>query len=141
MTDNINDDVKSALDELKKDFPKAKVIYDANANGGAQVIVEGIDLGHPFTAKTTWFGFEIPYNYPYADIYPHFTAPDLQLVDKNRDSLDKITGLSLRTRQKGEHYFMGRLAMQISRVSSQKSQNLTNASAKLLNVRKWLLSI
>lgn len=126
------DVVELAVKELKKDFPKADIVALDDGVGGAKVLINNVELGAPFTSEMTWFSFEIPFNYPSADIYPHFTAPDLKLTDGR--SFAGFAGLTMGKNHNGDD------ALQISRRIG-KSAHETNAVAKLLGVRQWLLSI
>ena len=40
-----------------------------------------LPLGPPYAQQPFWVGFQITFQYPYADVYPHFTFPDLARTD------------------------------------------------------------
>ena len=130
--DEMAENVVLAIQELKDDFPNSTIVARSDNNGGADVILDGIELGTPYTTKETWFGFNIPYNYPYADVYPHFTDPNIKRGDKD---IKDISGISY------GYEFWERPAMQLSRRSTKKPESFINASAKLLGVKEWLLKI
>jgi hypothetical protein len=70
-------DVEKAVQEIREGLPghSARVLEDGD--GGAFVIVDGIDPGKSFSPATTWVGFHITWPYPDADVYPHFVDPEL----------------------------------------------------------------
>ena len=47
------------------------------AQGGADVKVEDLDLGGGYEPETSWVGFRIAYDYPRAQVYPFYLRPDL----------------------------------------------------------------
>jgi hypothetical protein len=74
--------VKLALEGLSKAFPKAAVnVLSEDGNGGAYVVVDGIDLGDKFKPSTTWLGAQLPASLPYADVYPLFIGADVKRAD------------------------------------------------------------
>lgn len=121
-------DVADAIEGIKATFPGKEVIVSADADGGASVIVEDIDLGMPFDQEKTWFGFRIGFQYPHGDIYPHFVRNDLKR--KNASGLGP--GLT------PNHNFLGRNAIQISRRSNYWDPTRDTAALKLLKVIEWL---
>ena len=73
--------VSTAIDELRSTFDQCSVEVEADGSGGAYVVVRGIPLGSPYRQTETWIGFQITFQYPYADVYPHFTDPNLARED------------------------------------------------------------
>src|SRR5205085_4744154 len=45
------------------------------------VIVHDISVGDCYAPSTTWFGFLITFQYPRADVYPHFVDAQLRRAD------------------------------------------------------------
>ena len=71
-----------AIEGLKKAFPKATVtVLAEDGNGGAYVLVDGVELGSKFNTTKTWFGAHLPASLPYADIYPLFMGPEVARAD------------------------------------------------------------
>jgi len=119
--------VAEAIEELKAAWPDATVTFHEDGSGGAHVIVEPIDPGFPYTQRETWIGFQITFQYPYADVYPHFVRPDLTRSDGNALG-EAMTAAS----------FEGRPAIQISRRSNHLDPTIDTAVLKLTKVVEWL---
>lgn len=74
--------VAAALEGLQKAFPNASVtVLREDGNGGAFVVLDGVELGPKFSPVKTWFGAQLPSNLPYADIYPLFMGADVKRAD------------------------------------------------------------
>jgi len=69
--------VAQAIDEIRCTFEGCGVEVEDDRSGGAFVVVTGISLGYPYVQAEIWIGFQITFQYPYADVYPHFTNPNL----------------------------------------------------------------
>jgi hypothetical protein len=126
MTD-ITASVEKAITELRSSFHDCVVEVEADGSGGAYSIVRGIPLGPPYIQFDTWIGFQITFQYPYADVYPHFTQPDLARLD------NRVLGEGLGTAQ-----FRNQPALQISRRSNRLDPTTDTATLKLLKVLQWL---
>ena len=120
--------VAKAIKELRSTFEGSAVETEPDGSGGAEVMVRDVPLGSPYVQATVWFGFRITCQYPYADVYPHFTNPDLARVDG--------AGLGGGF---GSASFRGRLAIQISRASNGLNPETDTAALKLQKVVKWML--
>jgi len=123
---DVNNQVSSAIDEVRSNFPDAQVHICPDGNGGAHITVDPIELGSPYAQESTWVGFQVPHTYPYSDIYPHFVRHDLSRLD------NAVLGEGFSPGQ-----FQGRPAIQISR-KSKDSTVATHCVAKLLSVIDWL---
>ena len=51
-----------------------------DADGGACVLIKGVDIGEAFSPSETWVAFQITWTYPDADCYPHFIDPAIKYV-------------------------------------------------------------
>jgi|SRR5580658_6971599 hypothetical protein len=120
--------VLKAIEEIRSSFPDCQVEVFPDGSGGAFVVVRGIPLGAPYAQADTWLGFQITFQYPYADVYPHFTRPDLTRIDKK--PLGEGFGISAQ--------FRGQPAIQISRRSNKLNPATDTASLKLHKVLQWL---
>src|SRR5208283_1950379 len=96
-----------ALDELRRSFTGAAVDVEEDGQGGAYVNVCPIDIGEKYLPRFTWVGFHITFQYPRADVYPHFIGPDVRRVDGAGHS----SGVSAQE-------WRGRAALQLSRRSN-----------------------
>lgn len=125
----MTDPVKKALEQLEAAYPGEKrVEAQEDGQGGAYVVVNDVEIGTTYAQRTTWVGFRIVFNYPYADVYPHFVRPDLVRKD-GRPLGDGISS---------GHQFIGRAALQLSRRSNRLNPATDTAATKLLKVVQWL---
>ncbi|HEY3819949.1 MAG TPA: E2/UBC family protein [Polyangiaceae bacterium] len=126
--------VARAVEEIKAAFPnndafpKDRVVVKEDDQGGAWVIVEDADVGELYEAPKSWIGFRITFQYPNADVYPHFVRSDLLRKDKR--ALGEAT--------QGGQNFMGRPAIQLSRKSNRLNPATDTALLKLVKVLHWL---
>jgi hypothetical protein len=74
-------EVATAIEEIKRAFPACVVEVTDDGQGGAFVCVSPIDPGDAYTQTETWVGFQITFQYPYSDVYPHFVRGDLARSD------------------------------------------------------------
>jgi hypothetical protein len=119
--------VDEAVRQLKAGLPEFPWDVREDGQGGAILIGDGLALGGPWLQGDTWIGFRIAFNYPYADVYPHFVRGDLA----RRDGGPLGEALSATT-------FEGRAAIQISRASNRRDPSHETALLKLLKVMTWL---
>ena len=119
--------VAQAIEEIRCTFEGCGVEAEADGSGGAFVVVTGIRLGCPYAQEAVWIGFQITFQYPYADVYPHFTNPELARL--NGGGLGEGFGLGS---------FRAQRAMQISRRSNRLNPQKDTAALKLLKVVGWM---
>ena len=119
--------VAKAIEEVRRTFEECEVEVFPDGSGGAVVVVRGIPLGRPYVQAKVWIGFQITYQYPYADVYPHFTNGDLALCGGG------ALGSGF-----GGATFRDRSAIQISRRSTRLNPETDTAALKLLKVVKWM---
>ena len=124
----MTDAVAAAVADLRAAHPEATVTADEDNDGGAYVVVDPVPVGGLYVQESTWIGFRITFQYPYADVYPHFVRADLQ----RRDGRGLGDGIS------GGHKFAGRPAVQLSRRSNHLNPALDTATLKLAKVLQWL---
>ena len=121
--------VAKAIEEIRCTFEGCGVEVESDGSGGAVVVVRGVPMGRPYAQAEVWFGFHITFQYPYADVYPHFTNPDLERSDGG--------GLGGGF---GTASFRGQPAIQISRRSNRLNPETDTALLKLLKVVTWMKS-
>ena len=119
--------VIKAIDEIRSTFDHSSVEVEPDSSGGAYVIVKELALGLPYRQADIWIGFQITFQYPYADVYPHFTDPNLA----REDGADLGSGF-------GTAQFRDQPAIQISRCSNRLNPAIDTASLKLLKVLQWM---
>jgi hypothetical protein len=124
-------EVTAAIDELKRQFPESAFTVSDDGQGGAHVLMEPVVLGARYEPESTWFGFQIPAQYPYADIYPVFMGAKCRRKDGVGFSAPVTLG----------HNFRGRAAIQISRRSGAAQNGGQKATAKLLKVLDFLRTL
>lgn len=123
----IKAEVARAVEEIRGHFPGNPVTIKPDGSGGAFVTLEDVWLSPLYQQADTWVGFQITFQYPYADVYPHFVRHDLRRVDGR--SLGEGTGSSP---------FDGRPAIQLSRRNNHLDPAVDTALLKLLKVLEWL---
>lgn len=121
-------EVSSAIEELKVAFPDGQVSAEAEAQGGAYVTVNGVDIGASYSPSTTWIGFLIGFQYPRADVYPHFMDATVRRVD------GQAHGVSFQLNKK----WRDKDAIQISRRSNRLDPTVDTAATKLAKVLEWV---
>lgn len=121
--------VKQAVDEIRQAFVDHQITAEEEEQGGAIVIVHDIDIGDTYTPATTWVGCLITFQYPRADVYPHFIDGNVKRVDGKPLG----GGFSSRTWQ-------DRPAHQVSRRSNHRNPAVDTAAIKLVKVIEWIRS-
>ena len=116
-----------AIEEIRCTFEACDVEVEADGSGGAVVVVRGVPMGSPYMQAEVWLGFHITFQYPHADVYPHFTNRDLA----RSDGAGLGSGF-------GTASFRGQPAIQISRRSNRLNPETDTAALKLLKVVKWM---
>lgn len=127
MAVDVKPKVAEAVALLKRRYGVAHVHADPDGQGGAFVTVDEVPLGPPFQQSNTWVGFQLTAVFPYADVYPHFTRPDLARLDGT--ALGEGTSLGT---------FRDQPALQLSRRSKNVEPSPEMAIRKMLRVLAWL---
>jgi hypothetical protein len=85
---DLADGVAVAVAELEQ----AGHMLSASAldDGGSIVTVHNFSFGERWMPESGDLTFEIPYNYPYAPIYPYYTTPELGRREGDRPSALQI---------------------------------------------------
>lgn len=121
-------EVSAAIEELRRQFAPSSVTARDDGQGGAYVVIESLSLGSHYRPATTWMGFQIPAQYPYADIYPVFIGAESARVDGVQFVAPVTPG----------HQFESRPAIQVSRRSAAAAQGAQTATAKALKILDFL---
>lgn len=119
-------EVAAAIEELKESYPDTAVEAEEDGQGGAYITMNNILLGEDFTPATTWCDFHITFQYPRADVYPHF----IDATIKRTDGRPFGQGIS------ANHWF-NRGALQLSRRSNRLDPTQDSAATKLAKVLSW----
>jgi hypothetical protein len=123
-------EVAKAIEELRELFPCTAVEQEEDGQGGAYVTVSPVDIGEKYIPVTTWCGFHITFQYPRADVYPHFISAEVKRADGTPP------GGGLATLQ-----WRGKPALQLSRRSNRLDPQNDTAATKLAKVIAWLRSL
>jgi len=126
----MNPEVAEAIAEIQQAFAANRVQVIEEPQGGAHIIVYDLDIGASYQPTTTWVGFSIPFQYPHADIYPHFMDGSVRRADGQPFG----PGLT------GPTPWQNRSALQVSRRSPQWNAATDTAALKLLKVLEWIRS-
>lgn len=121
-------EVSQAIEELQRQFATSSLTVREDGQGGAYVVMEPVALSPKYRPETTWIGFQIPAQYPYADIYPVFIGGNVVRAD----------GVAFVVPVTPGHHFEGRAAIQVSRRNSAAQSGLQKAPAKILKVLDFL---
>lgn len=124
----MNVEVSTSIEELKQQFSDSSFTVREDGQGGAYVLMEPVSLGTRFQPDTTWVGFQITAQYPYADIYPVFIGSNVARVD----------GVPFAAPVTPGHHFEGRPAIQVSRRNGSAEGGLQKATAKILKILDFL---
>ncbi len=73
--------VEQAIDEIRKSFLGHQVDVEADDDGGAFVKVHNLCLGPQYEPERSWVAFHVTFQYPFADVYPHFVPGGLKRKD------------------------------------------------------------
>jgi hypothetical protein len=120
-------EVSTAIEDLKHQFPGAAFTVREDGQGGARVLMEPVAIGPKYRPSDTWLGFQIPAQYPYADIYPVFLG-----------NVARLDGKPFVAPLTAGHNFEGRPALQVSRKNSAAQSGFQTAAAKILKVLDFL---
>jgi hypothetical protein len=134
-------EVAEAIEEITRARVGTEVESLRDPDGGAFVLVRGIDIGGSFAPSTTWIAFQITWAYPDADCYPHFIAPEVQYVGTgpapNQHPAGNLpTAMSRGARAPG----FDLAAIQVSRRSNRRNGETDSALQKLLRIIEFLRS-
>lgn len=124
----MNVEVSSGIEDLRRQFSTSSFTVREDGQGGAYVVMEPVTLGPKYRPVDTWVGFQIPAQYPYADIYPVFIGGNVARTD----------GTAFVTPVTAGHHFEGRPAIQVSRRNSAAQSGMQKVSAKILKVLDFL---
>lgn len=124
-------EVETAVEEIKRAFVGHDVQVTPEAQGGAYVLVEKLDIGTGLKPTTSWCGFLITFQYPTAEVYPHF-------ID---GAVIRANGSAFPSAVTGPTEWQKRSALQVSRKSKQWNPASDTAATKLIKVLEWLRSL
>ena len=120
--------IATAIAELEEDFEE--MALEPDGTGGVFVSVPGIHLGKRWDPSVVTIEFAVPYNYPFAPIYPYYTTPALRRTDGGPwpQALQLVT-------------WRGRPVAQISLRASRWQPSHDTAASNLSLVRHWFQTV
>ena len=122
-------EIEKAIEEIKDAFTDNPVDVIPENQGGAYVIVNDLSFGDNYIPEHGWIGFLIGFQYPRADVYPHFFDRAVMRKDK------KPFGDGFSATQWNQ-----REVWQISRRSKRLISDIDTAAFKLAKVLEWIRS-
>jgi hypothetical protein len=125
-------EVEQAIEEVRRAFPGTTLDVEPDPEGGAFVRVHDFDLGERYEPARSWCAFRITFQYPFADIYPHFLVPLL----KRRDATPLRPPFHLN--KEWVHPGGSEPATMISRRSNRRDPTMETAALKLAKVLDWV---
>ena len=126
----IRSSVENAIKQLKSAFRNCTITVSEDGEGGANIIIESVSLdSNVFVQETTWIGFHLSFQLPYADVYPIYVRADL----KRKDGQD-LTGDAFHP----NHDFQGRASLMLSRRSNNRDPEQDRPYLKVIRVLEWL---
>lgn len=134
-------DVAKAIEEIREGFPSNTVRVNEDPDGGARIIVDGLDIGQGFIPAVSWIGFHITFPYPDADVYPHFLDAAVRYVGSGETPNQSPHGDLPAAMTRGAMMPGFELpAIQVSRRSNRRNSETDTALQKLLRVLEFLRS-
>jgi hypothetical protein len=123
MSTTISDAVARAIGELEEDY-RIEVLQ--TGDGGAFVTVQDVDIGPRWNPRHVEIETLIPFNYPFAAIYPFYTQETLQRVDGSAwpNALQLVE-------------WRGRRVVQISLRANRWDPNVDTARGAIAQVELW----
>jgi hypothetical protein len=120
-------EVAEAIEQIRASYASNQVDARSDGEGGAFVLVHEVVIGERWKPSTTWIGFRITFQYPNADVYPHYIRDDLHRADGS----DAPPFMARTT-------WDGKSVLQVSRKSNHLNPALDTAVLKLHKVIDWL---
>lgn len=127
--------VEQAIEEIRRTFAGHRIDVIEDGEGGAYVKVHGLSIGPKYNPTTSFIGFRITFQYPMADVYPHFLVHGLRRAD----------GAALTDPFHSNNQCWGpeknsEPATMLSRRSNHLDASVDTACGKLLKVLEWIRS-
>ena len=135
----MNASVQQAVEEIRNAFPGRPIEAESDEHDGAFVKVYDLHVGDQYEPSQSWIAFRITFQYPHADVYPHFCVAGL----KRRD------GKPLGNEFNPNHVYQtptkqipekSEPATMISRRSNRLNPAIDTAAFKLQKVLDWIRS-
>jgi hypothetical protein len=130
---NLKPPVLLAIEEIRAQFAGHLVETWADGDGGAFVRVHALDLSNTYEPETVWIGFHLTFQYPQADVYPHYLPASFRY----RDGRNLIAPM-----HRGHTWQplggQAEPAVIVSRRSNRLNAATDTAALKLLKIIDWI---
>src|ERR1700736_6558230 len=131
----LTSDVIAAIEDIRVAHPDHRVSVEEDGSGGAFVEVDDLLLGDQYEPSRSWTGFRITFQYPMADVYPHFVINGLRRKD------GRPLGVGFQLNNQGWQPPSGiKVATMVSRRSNRRDPTTETAVIKLEKVLSWIRS-
>lgn len=127
--------VRQAIEEIRLTFVGHTIDVIEDGDGGAFVKVHEISIGPKYSLSTSFIAFRITFQYPMADVYPHYLAHGLRRAD-GAALTDPFHPNNQRWGPAGQD----EPATMLSRRSNHLDATTDTACGKLLKVIEWIRS-
>ena len=131
--------VEAAIGEIRDGLPRHEVRVKPDSDGGAYIVVAGLDIGDCFAPPESWIGFQIAWMCPEADTYPHFIDPAVRYIGQ-REAPNQYPEGNLPKSMTRNATMPGfdLTAIQVSRRSNRRNAETDSPLQKLLRVIQFL---
>ena len=130
----VKPEINQAIEEIRSAFPDHALDVEPDDDGGAFVKVCALSIGVQYEPDSSWVAFRITFQYPFADIYPHFLAPSLRRKD------NQPLGEGFHLNHQWEYPGGREPATMVSRRSNRRDPASETAALKLAKVLDWIRS-
>jgi hypothetical protein len=127
----MNDTVQQAVEEIRNAYRGHSLDVSPDDEGGAFVKVHDLPLGEQYQPGSSWVAFRITFQYPFADVYPHYCVANL--TRKDGRALGSGFSQNIWKSPAGDE-----AATMISRRSNQLNAATDTAALKLAKILDWI---
>jgi hypothetical protein len=135
----MNASVQQAIAEIRSAFPSHPVEAESDEHEGVFVKVHNLHLGDQYEPSQSWVAFRITFQYPHADVYPHFCVVGLKRKDGKPLGIEFQSNKEWQTPTKLTPA-RSEAATMISRRSNKLNPATDTAAFKLQKVLDWIRS-
>jgi hypothetical protein len=137
----VKPEVEEAVEEIRQSGVGAHTGFTPDADGGAFVLVDGVEIGEAFSPSVTSITFQIVWTYPDSDCYPHFIDAGITYIGTGPTPNQHVDGNLPTSMTRGATApGFGQAAIQVSRRSNRRNAENDSALQKLLRVIEFLRS-
>jgi len=126
----VTPEVAAGIEEIRISLPGHVVESSDDGQGGAYVIVRELEIGERYVPSRAWCGFQITFQYPRADVYPHFLDGKIVRADDKPHGGGITAGV-----------WQNLSVLQLSRRSTRWDAEMDTAATKLAKVLDWFRAL